>query len=140
LQEVVHPLCGFEGKQIVALGKMAMLVTFSYVHNTRIKEIIFDIVDVEYPYNSFIGRGTLNAFEVVLHSAYLCMKIPSNKGIISVYGSQEAARRAEGSWPYSKAIHNTNEVKAQVKQKQIRDKAVSTDQPKAYLLYKDIAE
>jgi hypothetical protein len=136
----VHPLCGFVGKQIVALGKMAMLVTFSYVHNTRTEEIIFDIVDMEYPYNSVIGIGTLNAFEVVLHSTYLCMKIPSNKGIISVYGSQEVARRAKGSWIDSKAIHNTNEVKAQVKQKQIKDKAVSTDQSKACLLYKDIAE
>jgi hypothetical protein len=119
---------------------MAMLVTFSYVHNTRTEEIIFDIVDMEYPYNSVIGIGTLNAFEVVLHSTYLCMKIPSNKGIISVYGSQEVARRAKGSWIDSKAIHNTNEVKAQVKQKQIKDKAVSTDQSKACLLYKDIAE
>jgi hypothetical protein len=30
-----HPLCGFGGRQIVALSKMAMTVTFSYVHNTR---------------------------------------------------------------------------------------------------------
>ena len=33
-------------------------------------------------YNAIIGRGTLNAFEAILHPAYLCMKIPSVKGLL----------------------------------------------------------
>jgi hypothetical protein len=32
---VAHPICGFRGKQIVALGKITMPVTFGFVHNTR---------------------------------------------------------------------------------------------------------
>jgi hypothetical protein len=68
---------------------------------------------MEYPYNAIIGRGTLNAFEGMLHPTYLCIKIPSNQGPISVYGSQEAARRAEGNWTNSKAIHNIDEVEVQ---------------------------
>jgi hypothetical protein len=52
---------------------------------------VFDIVDMEYPYNAIIGRGTLNAFEAILHPAYLCMKIPSDQGPIAIHGSQEAA-------------------------------------------------
>jgi hypothetical protein len=40
-----------------------MSITFGYVHNTRTEQVVFDIVDMEYPYNSIIGRGTLNAFE-----------------------------------------------------------------------------
>jgi deoxyxylulose-5-phosphate synthase len=55
----------------VALGKITMSVTFGYVHNTRTKQLVFDIVDMEYPYNAIIGRGTLNAFEEILHPAYL---------------------------------------------------------------------
>jgi hypothetical protein len=39
----------------------------------------------------------LNAFEAILHLAYLCMTVPSEQGPIAVQGSQEAARRAEGS-------------------------------------------
>jgi deoxyxylulose-5-phosphate synthase len=58
----------------VALGKITMSVTFGYVHNTRTEQVVFDIVDMEYPYNAIIGRGTLNAFEAILHPAYLCMK------------------------------------------------------------------
>jgi hypothetical protein len=42
---------------------------------------------MDFPYNAIIGRGTLNIFEAVLHSAYLSMNIPRNQGVISVYGS-----------------------------------------------------
>jgi hypothetical protein len=108
IHDATHPLCGFGGRQIVALGKITMPVTFGYVHNTRTEQV----VDIEYPYNAFIGRGTLNAFEAILHLAYLCMKIPSDQGPIAVHGSQEAARRAKGNWTDSKAIHNIDEVEA----------------------------
>jgi hypothetical protein len=83
-----------------------MPVTFGFVNNTRTEQIVFDIVDMEYPYNAIIGRGTLNAFEAILHPAYLCMKIPSDQGSIAIHGSQEATRKAEGNWTDSKAIHN----------------------------------
>jgi hypothetical protein len=83
-----------------------MSVTFGYVHNTRTEQVVFDIVDMEYPYNAIIGRGTLNAFEAILHPTYFCLKIPSEQGPIVDHGSQEAARRTEGNWTDSKAIHN----------------------------------
>jgi hypothetical protein len=76
IHDATHPLCGFEGKQIVALGKITMSITFGYVHNTRMEQVVFDIVDMDYPYNAIIGRGTLNDFEAILHPVYLCMKIP----------------------------------------------------------------
>jgi hypothetical protein len=95
IHDATHPLCGFGGRQIVALGKITMPVTFGFVHNTRTEQVVFDIVDMEYPYNTIIGRGTLNAFEAILHPAYLCMKIPSEQGPIAIHGSQEAARKAE---------------------------------------------
>jgi hypothetical protein len=106
IHDATHPLCGFEGRHITTLGKITMPVTFGFVHNTRTKQVVFDIVDMEYPYNAIICRGTLNAFEAILHPAYLCMKIPSEQGRIVVHGSQEAARKAEGNWTDSKAIHN----------------------------------
>jgi hypothetical protein len=77
IHDATHPLCGFGGRQIAVLGKITMPVTFGFVHNTRTEQVVFDIVDMEYPYNAIIGRGTLNAFEAILNPAYLCMKIPS---------------------------------------------------------------
>jgi hypothetical protein len=140
IHDATHPLCGFGGRQIVALGKMAMSVTFGYVHNTRSEQVVFDIVDMEYPYNAIIGRGTLNAFEAILHPAYLCMKIPSEQGPIAVHGSQEAARRVEGSWTNSKAIHNIDGAEACQQYKHKREKAALADQPKPMLLCEDIAD
>jgi hypothetical protein len=140
IHDATHPLCGFGGRQIVALGKITMLVTFGYVHNTRTEHVIFHIVDMEYPYNAIIGRGTLNAFKAILHPIYLCMKTPSEQGPIAVHRSQEATRRAEGSWTDSKAIHNIDEAKAYYQYKHKREKTASADQPKPMLLCEDIAE
>jgi hypothetical protein len=140
IHDATHPMCGFEGKQIVALGKITMSITFGYVHNTRTEQVLFDIVDMDYPYNAIIGQGTLNAFKAILHSAYLCMKIPSDQCPIVVHGIQEAARRAEGNWTDSKAIHNIDEVKAHQQHKYVSDKAASADQPKSMLLCEDIVE
>jgi hypothetical protein len=140
IYDATHPLYGFGGRQIVALEKITMPITFSYVHNTRTEQVVFDIVDMEYPYNATIGRGILNAFEEILHPAYLCMRIPSDQGPIVVYGSQEAARRVEGKWTDSKAIHYIDEAEAHQQYKHKRDKAASADQPKPMLLCKDIAK
>jgi hypothetical protein len=140
IHDATHPLCGFGGRQIVALGKITMSVTFGYVNNTRTEQVVFDIVDMEYPYNAIIGQGTLNAFEAILHPSYLCMKIPLEQGPIAVHGSQEAARRAEGTWTDSKAIHNIDEAEAYQQYKHKREKATSADQPKPMLLCGDIAE
>jgi hypothetical protein len=139
IHDATHLLCGFGGRQIVALGKITMSVTFGYVHNTRTNQVVFDIVDMKYPYNAIIGRGTLNAFETILHLAYLCMKIPSEQGPIAVHGSQEAARRAEGSSTDSKAIHNIDGAEACQQYKHKREKGASADQPKTMLLCEDIA-
>jgi hypothetical protein len=87
--DATHPLYGFGGRQIVALAKISMSVAFGFINNTRTKQVMFDIVDMEYPYNAIIGRGTLNAFEAILHPAYLCMKIPSDQGPIAIHGSQK---------------------------------------------------
>jgi hypothetical protein len=117
-----------------------MSITFGYVHNTRAQQVVFDIVDMEYPYNAIIRRGTSNAFEAILHPVYLCMKIPSDQGPIAVHGSQEAARRAEGNCMDSKAIHIIDEAKTHQQYKHKRDKAASPDQSKSMLLCEDIAE
>jgi hypothetical protein len=95
---------------------------------------------MEYSYNAIIGQGTLNSFEAILHLAYLCMKIPSDQGPIAVHGSQEAARRVEGNWTDSKAIHNIDEAKVHQQYKHKRDKAASVDQSKPMLLCEDIAK
>jgi hypothetical protein len=106
LKEPSKPLYGFGGKRIEPVGAITLLVSFSTPKNHRIEYITFDVVNMTYPYNAIFGRGLLNSFEVVLHSAYLCLKIPATFRVISVFGSQQEARNIEkGFTPGHKNVH-----------------------------------
>ena len=61
----------------------------------RTEAITFDVVDINYPYNAIFGRNTLVKFAVVIHQSYLCMKLPTAGGIVTVFDNQEEARRCE---------------------------------------------
>jgi hypothetical protein len=102
LQKAEHPLYGFGNKRIEALGKIDVNVTFGQDATMRTEVITFDVVDFVYPYNAIFGRNTINKFAAVIHQGYLLMKIPTAAGVISVYGNQEEARRAERNT----SVHN----------------------------------
>ena len=51
---------------------------------------------MDYPYTTIFGSGFTNKFEVVIKQSYLCMKMPSRFGIITIHGDQLASRRIEG--------------------------------------------
>jgi hypothetical protein len=44
IHDATHPLCGFEGRQIVALGTITMPITFGYVHNTRTEQVVLTLL------------------------------------------------------------------------------------------------
>ena len=97
LQPSDNPLCGFRRKKLDALEKISQTVCFDQGRNARAEKAIFDVVDIDYPYNIVIGWPTLNTFEVVVHSSYLAMKIPSKYEVITAFGSQEDAKKDERS-------------------------------------------
>ena len=84
LQKLQYPLIGFGGKRIEALGKKELNVTFGEGATQRTEAITFD-VDINYPYNAIFGRNTLVKFAAVIHQSYLCMKLPSAGGVITVF-------------------------------------------------------
>jgi hypothetical protein len=95
----LHPLdtslIRFGGKQVNALGKISLPVSFGDQVNMRIEYVTFDIVNLYYPYNAIFGRGFTNKFNMALDMGYLCMKMPTLHGIITVHGSQKEARNIE---------------------------------------------
>ena len=95
MQKSQHSLIGFGGKRIEALGKIELNVTFGEGSNQRTEVITFDVVDINYPYNAIFGRNTLVKFAAVIHQPYLCMKLPTAGGVVTVFGNQEEARRCE---------------------------------------------
>ena len=95
MQKSQYPLLGFGGKRIKALGKIELNVTFGEGNTQTTEAITFDVVDINYPYNAIFGRNTLVKFAVVIHQPYLCMKLPTAGGVVTVFGNQEEARRYE---------------------------------------------
>ena len=87
LHKSQYPLIGFGGKRIEALGKIELNVIFGEGAAQRTEPITFDVVDINYPYNAIFGRNTLVKFAAVIHQLYLCMKLPSAGGIITVFGN-----------------------------------------------------
>jgi hypothetical protein len=92
LNDPTKPLYGFGGKSIEPVGVITLPISFGTPQNPHTKYIIFDVVDMLYPYNAIFGRGLLNTFEVVLHSCYLYIKITATFRVISIFGSQKEAR------------------------------------------------
>ena len=90
-----NPLYGFGGKGTFPMGKIELPLSFGVTPNVRSKQITFDIFDMVYPYNAIMVRGSINKFEAAIHGLYLCMKIPSPQGAITVYGNQQTARNIE---------------------------------------------
>jgi hypothetical protein len=92
LKEPSKPLYGFGGKRIESVGAITLPVSFGTPKNPHTEYITFDVADMTYPHNAIFGTGLLNTFEVTLHSAYLCLKIPATFGVISMFGSQQEAK------------------------------------------------
>jgi hypothetical protein len=103
LKPADNPLYGFGGRDTFPVGKIDLPLSFGVAPNARSKQVTFDIVNMVYPYNAIMGRGSINKFEVTIHGLYLYMKIPGSQGVITVYGNQQTARNIErdfvlGQW------------------------------------------
>ena len=66
-----------------------------------------------------MGRGFTTKFNAALHMAYLCMKIPALRGIITVRGSQKEARNIEKA--IYRAQRNINAVESADKEQEPPD-------------------
>jgi hypothetical protein len=89
--------------------------------NPRTEYIIFDVVDMLYPYNAIFGRGLLNTFEAALHSGYLCLKILATFAVIIVFDSQKEARNIERGFALEhKNVHFLKEDSDQLEQPSLK--------------------
>jgi hypothetical protein len=106
LKPLDNPLYGFGGKGTFPVSKIELPLSFGVAPNARSEQVTFDIVDMVYPYNAIMGRGSINKFEAAIHGLYLCMKIPGPQGAITVYGNQQAARNIERDFvPGQRNVH-----------------------------------
>jgi hypothetical protein len=107
LKPLDNPLYGFGGKGTFPVGKIELPLSFGVAPNARSEQVTFDIVDMVYPYNAIMGRGSINKFEAAIHGLYLYMKIPGPQGVITVYGIQQTTRNIERDFvPGQQNVHD----------------------------------
>jgi hypothetical protein len=54
--------------------------------NYRVENLMFEVVDLDSPYHALLGRLALAKFMASTHVAYLKIKIPGPKGVITIIG------------------------------------------------------
>jgi hypothetical protein len=75
LKPAYNPLYGFGGKGTFPIGTIEVSLSLGTAPNARTEQVTFDIVDMVYPYNAIMGRGSINKLEAAIHGLYMCMTI-----------------------------------------------------------------
>jgi hypothetical protein len=74
------------GHLCTPMGSVQLEVFFGKKGNSRHEPIWFEVVDISSPYHALLGRLALAKFMAVPHYAYLKMKLPGPRGVITVSG------------------------------------------------------
>ena len=70
-------------------------MVFGSLDNFRSEELIFDIVPFRSGYHALLERIAFAKFNKVPHYAYLKLKMPGPRGVITVNGNTERSLRME---------------------------------------------
>ena len=70
-------------------------VVFGSSDNSWSEDLIFDIVPFRSGYHALLGRTSFTRFNAVLHYAYLKLKMPGPRGVITVNGNMERSLHTE---------------------------------------------
>ena len=76
-------------------GSITLEVVFGSPDNFRSEELIFDIVPFHSGYHALLGQTAFARFNAVPHYAYLKLKMPGPRGVITVNGNTERSLRTE---------------------------------------------
>jgi hypothetical protein len=79
---------------VYPLGSIALPVTFGTEENFRTESVVFDVAEVNLPFNAIIGRTALYRFMAIAHYGYLVFKMPSPTGVLTMQGDHDAALAA----------------------------------------------
>jgi hypothetical protein len=71
-------------------GCISLPVTFGTTENFRTESVLFDVVEVSFPFNAILDRPSLYQFMVVAHYGYLILKMSSPNGVLKIRGDRDA--------------------------------------------------
>ena len=70
------------------LGSIALPVTFGTEENFRTENVMFEVVEVNLPFNAIIGRPALYRFMAIAQYGYLVLKMSSPARVLTVRGDR----------------------------------------------------
>ena len=77
------------GVEACCTGSITLEAVFGSPDNFQIEELIFDIVPFRTGYHTLLGRTAFARFNAVPHYAYLKLKMPGPRGVITVNENTE---------------------------------------------------
>ena len=83
------------GVEAHCTGSITLEVVFGSSDNFRSEELIFDIIPFRSGYHALLGRTAFTRLNAVPHYAYLKLKMPGPRGVITVNGNMECSLRTE---------------------------------------------
>ena len=83
------------GVEVHCSGSITLEAIFRSLDNFQSEELIFDIVPFRRGYHALLGRTAVAQFNAVPHYAYLKLKMPEPRGVITVNGNTEHSLHTE---------------------------------------------
>jgi hypothetical protein len=80
------PFLGVGPSSIIPQGRISLPITFGTPENYRTESVLFNIAEVNLPFNAIMGRPALYQFMAIVHYGYLVLKMSSPNGIIKIRG------------------------------------------------------
>jgi hypothetical protein len=78
-----HPFTEVGPQPVYPLGNITLPVTFETEENFCTENVMFDVAEVNLPFNAIIGRPTLYRFMAIAHYGYLVLKMSSPTGVLT---------------------------------------------------------
>ena len=83
------------GRASNPLGEITLPVQSGTASNYRVEHINFYVADFNTAYHAILGRLALAKFMVILHYAFLVLKMPSPVGVLALRANLSAAYACE---------------------------------------------
>ena len=77
------------GVEARCTGSITLEVVFGLPDNFQSEDLVFDIVPFRSGYHALLGRTVFAHFNAVPHYAYLKLKMPGPRGVITVHGNMD---------------------------------------------------
>ena len=74
-------------------GSITLEVIFGSPDNFQSEDLVFDIAPFCSGYHALLGQTVFACFNAVPHYAYLKLKMPGPRGVITVHGNQDRSLR-----------------------------------------------